>query len=348
MDVLFAPDWRGGVPYQRLLGEALAAHGVQVDYLNHYKRLLPLTRLLGELRLDLLHLHWPEAYYPLKGDRLDLFRRARYGLDLTLATRRIPCVLTAHNLAEHNHQDYPFARANYATTCRRARLIFAHSSIARQQLSETYDVPFEKIRVVPHGDLSVVMPPPMPQAEARRQLGLPEGPMALIFGVVEPYKGQEEVLKYWQRAQPDTLLVIAGRVHNAEYGAYLREIAEGLKNVVLRFDWLEDPELALFLSAADVGLFNYRTIFTSGAASLARSWGLPIVLPRRLATVDLAEPDPRVFRFTDFESDFTSVLQRALSVPSDFASAAPWREFTSWPRIAEATAAGYRDVLGRR
>jgi glycosyltransferase involved in cell wall biosynthesis len=348
MDVLFAPDWRGGVPYQRLLGEALSAHGVQVDYLNHYKRLLPLTRLLGEHRLDLFHLHWPEAYYPLKGDRLDLFRRARYGLDLTLATRRIPCVLTAHNLAEHNHQDYPFARTNYAATCRRARLIFAHSATARRRLSETYDVPLEKIRVVPHGDLSVVMPPPVPQAEARRQLKLPEGPIALIFGVVEPYKGQEEVLKYWQRARPDALLVIAGRVHNAEYGAYLRKIAEGLKNVVLHFDWLEDPDLALFLSAADVGLFNYRTIFTSGAASLARSWGLPIVLPRRLDTVDLAEPDPRVFRFTDFESDFDAVLQRALSIPSDFADAAPWRESTSWSRIAEATAAGYRDVLARK
>ncbi len=348
MEILFAPDWRGGVPYQRLLGEALAAHGAHVDYLNHYKRILPLTRLLGDHRLDLLHLHWPEAYYPLKGDGLDLFRRARYGLDLTLATRRIPCVLTAHNLAEHNHQDRPFARANYATTCRRARLIFAHSEAARQRLSETYDVPLEKIRVVPHGDLSVVMPPPVPQAEARRLLKLPDGPIALIFGVVEPYKGQEEVLKHWQSAHPDTLLVIAGRVHNAEYGAHLRQIAAGLKNVVLHFEWLEDPDLALFLSAADVGLFNYRTIFTSGAASLARSWGLPIVLPRRLDTVDLAEPDHRVFRFTDFESDFAAVLHQALKVPSDFASAAPWREFTSWPRIAEATAAGYRDVLERQ
>lgn len=348
MKILFAPDWRGGVPYQRLLGEALAAHGAEVDYLNHYKRLLPLTRLLGQQDLDLLHLHWPEAYYPLKRDRMDFFRRARFGLDLTLATRHKPLVLTAHNLTEHNHQDYPFARTNYAITCRRAGLIFAHSEAARQRLRLTYDVPLEKIRVVPHGDLSVVMPPPVSQAEARRRLKLPEGPIALIFGVVEPYKGQEEVLKHWQRANPGTLLLVAGRAHSPAYAAHLRKIAVGLKNVILHFEWLEDEDLALFLSAADVGLFNYRTIFTSGAASLARSWGLPIVLPRRLDTVDLAEPDPRIFRFNNFESDFDTVLKRALQVPSDFAGAAPWRELTSWPRIAAATAAGYRELLAAK
>ncbi len=44
LEVVFAPDWRGGVPYQRLLAAQ---------------------------RCDLLHLHWPEAYYPKLGDRLD-------------------------------------------------------------------------------------------------------------------------------------------------------------------------------------------------------------------------------------------------------------------------------------
>src|SRR5687768_1360785 len=111
MDVLFAPDWRQGVPYQRLLADALVAHGVRVAFLSQYKRVLPLSRLLRERSADLLHLHWPEAYYPQKRDRWDWFRRARFVADLMLATRRMPCVLTAHNLAEHNLQ-HPFARAN--------------------------------------------------------------------------------------------------------------------------------------------------------------------------------------------------------------------------------------------
>src|SRR4051812_30121992 len=68
MNVLFAPDWRDGVPYQRLLAGPLEEHGVRVSFLRDYKRGLPLARLVRERArqapVDILHLHWPEAYYP--------------------------------------------------------------------------------------------------------------------------------------------------------------------------------------------------------------------------------------------------------------------------------------------
>ncbi len=344
MDVLFAPDWRNGVPYQRLLAEALVAAGVHVDFLSQYKRVLPLSRLLRQQPADLLHLHWPEAYYPQKNDRWDFFRRARFRTDLALATRHTPFVFTAHNLAEHNHR-HAFAQANYAAAYRRARLVFAHSEAARAQLVSAYGLSAEKIRVIPHGDLSVVMPPPSPQAEARAQLGLPDGPMCLMFGAVEPYKGQEEVLAHWREARPDALLVIAGKPQTPEYGGTIRRAAQGLPNVVLRLEWLDDSQLALFLSAADVALFNYRTIFTSGAATLARSWGLPLLLPARLSTVDLAEPDPRVMRFESLATNFAEELSAALAVTPDYAAAAAWRCHTAWTRVAELTLAGYRESL---
>src|ERR1700744_4822075 len=127
---------------------------------------MPLARLLRETRTDLLHLHWPEAYYPRLRDRWDLFRRARFVLDLKLATRWTPLVLTAHNLCEHNFQDLPFARTNYSAAYHRARLIFAHSQAAKARLVETYEVAEGKIRVIPHGDLSVVMPQAVPRDEA--------------------------------------------------------------------------------------------------------------------------------------------------------------------------------------
>lgn len=36
MDVIFAPDWSDGVPYQRLLAESLREHGVNVRFLYGY------------------------------------------------------------------------------------------------------------------------------------------------------------------------------------------------------------------------------------------------------------------------------------------------------------------------
>lgn len=347
MNVLFAPDWRNGVPYQRLLAQALEKHGVRVSFLSHYKRVLPLTRLLKITPTDLFHLHWPEAYYPRLRDRWDKFRRARFSVDLILATRNKPFVLTAHNLCEHNLQDLPFARMNYATAYRRANLIFAHSAPARAKLARTYDVDEGKIRVIPHGDLSVVMPPPIPREEARAKLGLPEGPICLMFGAVEPYKGQEEVIAYWKEARPAAHLLIVGKPDSPEYGRTIRQFASDIPNVTLHFQWLSDAELAQFLCVADCALFNYRTIFTSGAASLARSWGLPILMPSRLDTVDLGEPDPRVFRFEALDAQFPQKLAAALAIAPDYQAAAGWREEISWPRVAELTVAGYREVLGK-
>ena len=345
LEVVFAPDWRGGVPYQRLLAEALAAQGVSIRFLSGYKRVLPLTRLLAAQPCDLLHLHWPEAYYPRLGDRLDWFRRARFTTDLALAARRTPFVLTAHNLHEHNLQHLPFAHANYAAAYRRARLVFAHSEAARQKLTEVYRLAAEKIRVIPHGDLSVVLPAPMPREKARAQLGLAPGPLLLMFGAVEPYKGQEEILAWWKTARPAAQLVIAGKPHTPDYAATITRAADGVPGVTLRFGWLDDAALALWLSAADCALFNYRTIFTSGAAALARSWGVPILIPSRLATVALDEPAPTIFRFDRPDTDLGDKLRAALATPSDYTAATAWRAQTAWPRVAALTAAGYRTAL---
>ena len=338
---MFAPDWRDGVPYQRLLAEALAGQGIEVDFLNGYRRVLPLTRLLRGRPCDVLHLHWPEAYYPRLGDGLDWFRCARFSTDLALATRRCALAVTAHNLHAHNRAGEPFALHNTRFAFHRARVVFAHSETAKAKLIETYALTPGRVCVIPHGDLSVAMPPPSPRTAARARLGLGAEKVCLMFGAVEPYKGIEEVLAHWRTAQPEASLVIAGKPITAEYGEEIRRAAEGHARVTLQLERLSDADLAHWLSAADGVLFNYRTIFTSGAASLARSWGVPILLPARLDTVDLAEPSRFVRRFQSFARDFPSALAETLAVAPDFSAASDWRAATSWEGIARATALAF-------
>jgi hypothetical protein len=81
---------------------------------------------------------------------------------------------------------------------------------------------------------------------------------------------------------------------------------------------LDLETLRLWLSASDCAIFNYREIFTSGAATLARSYGIPLLIPRRLAVPDLDEPHPRVLRFEALDTDFTAQLERALATPCDY------------------------------
>ena len=345
MRVMFAPDWRSGVPYQRPLAEALATHGVTVEFPAGYRRGLPLARMMRGSSAEWLHLHWPEAYYPVRNDRFDWLRCARFGLDLALSTRGRHFALTAHNLHAHNRGEHPAVLRNSRLAVRRANVVFAHSAAARNALIETFGATAGRIHVIPSGDLSVALDPPCGREDARTALGLGHGPLCLMFGMVEPYKGIEEVLAYWRSAKPPAELVIAGQPMDAAYQKKIEECAAELANVHLRLQWLDDQTLRLWLSAADLALFNYRSIFNSGAASLARSFGVPVLLPHRLKTIELGEPDPRVARFDGFHADFSTQLARLLAAGSNYDAAAGWRASIAWPRIAELTAAAYRSAL---
>ncbi len=90
---------------------------------------------------------------------------------------------------------------------------------------------------------------------------------------------------------------------------------------------------------------NHLRAFSSGGACLARSWGVPLLVPASAEAVDLGEPDPRVRRFETMDDRFARALEEMLAVAPDHAAAATWREATSWDRVAEITAATYREVL---
>jgi glycosyltransferase involved in cell wall biosynthesis len=345
VEVLFAPDWRQGVPYQKLLAEALAGHGVKVEFLEGYKRVLPLSRLLAGKRCDVLHLHWPEAYYPRRADGLDWFRRARFTVDLGAALKCCRLVTTAHNLRPHDRAHESFVHRNARIAHQRAGVVFAHSNSASRRLASEFELLPEAIRVIPLGDLSIPLGRPLSSGASRSDLGVRGEKLVLMFGTVEPYKGQEEVIGWWKQAQPPATLVIVGNPISEDYAARIAGAISQSGNIVADLRWQSNERLRQWLSAADAVLFNYRDVFTSGAAGLARSWGLPMLLPSRVDALELDEPSPFVRRFSSIDTDFADQLERALELRPDYDAARSWRERCSWDRVAALTAAGYRAAL---
>jgi glycosyltransferase involved in cell wall biosynthesis len=343
MRVLFAPDWREGVPYQSLLADALGAAGVSAVFPAGYRRGLPVARICRESAPDLLHLHWPEAYYAPRQDGMAALRLLRYPLDLALA--RCPHIVTAHNLFAHNLGAGRLMKRAALASFRSAAAVIAHSDAAARLVARTARIDRQRVAVIPHGDVSARLGPPAEREAARRELGLGPGPVALMFGTVEPYKGIEEIIRLWGDAPPPATLWIVGRPCSEFYGKTVRSLAEKASSVECRLGWLPDDALRLWLSAADVALFNYSRILTSGAAILARSRGLPVMFPGRIDTVDLGEPDPAVVRFEP--ETFADGLGRAVAAGADYARAASYRAAIAWPAIARATAELYRGVLGR-
>jgi hypothetical protein len=290
-------------------------------------------------------LHWPEAYYLRRNDGLDLPRRARFQLDLALATRNLPLVLTAHNLHTHNRQDALFERFNTNCALHRASGIFAHGDRAKARLLEKFRLDPMRCHVIPHGDLSSALGIPLKRAEARQELELGPDKLCLMFGAIEPYKGIEEVIKFWNKQNPPATLAIIGKPISKGYAHSVVSLTRENPRILTGLSFQTPANLKCWLSATDCLIFNYQEIFTSGAACLARSFGVPLLLPERLNTVDLQEPNPRVFRFNSINSDFAERLGNALDTSSDFAAARDWRDHCAWTRIAEKTAAIYRDVI---
>jgi len=99
---------------------------------------------------------------------------------------------------------------------------------------------------------------------------------------------------------------------------------------------------------ADCAVVNYREIFTSGVACLARSWGVPLLIPHRLTTVGLSEPHRHVLHYESLESDFASALDRAVATGVDYEAGAEWRRETAWPVIAAQTMEAYQAALRHR
>jgi hypothetical protein len=348
ISVLFAPDYRLGLPYQALLADALKGHGIEVSFLTDYYRGLPLYRGTLAARPGIVHLHWPERYFQTKGDRWDRWRVVRYPLDLWLTMRHNAVVVTAHNLLPHNRWDEPGVYQNIRKTVRTASAVFVHSEVAREQMCATFGVSKDRCYVIPIGDHSVTLGTPTPRETARAELGLPAAEkVCLVFGTVSPYKGTDEIVRFWVQRRITHRLVIAGPVISHDFAECLRRLALGSSSVDLRLsdEWLDNSSLRCWLSAADCTIFNYKQVLTSGGAALSRSYGVPTLIPSRLTAADLGEPHPHVLRFDDLNGNFDKQMERALRQPSDYDLARDWREKTSWANIARITAAAYQQVL---
>jgi hypothetical protein len=119
-------------------------------------------------------------------------------------------------------------------------------------------------------------------------------------------------------------------------------MARSSLRVYFCLEWQTEERLREWLAAADCVLFNYSNILTSGAACEARSYGIPVLLPHRLAAINLMEPHSSVFRFDGIETDFRSKLSEALTAGRDYDGARDWRESTSWKKAAQITSKIYR------
>ena len=192
-------------------------------------------------------------------------------------------VLTVHDILPHDTGEAH--KKTFLELYRMADGIICHSDHIRIRLVEEFSVPEAKISVIPHGpffyDLREAGSELTLQSHDREQGRV----MMLWQGIISPYKGVDLLLSAWQQVEAqdgDCGLVIAG-TGTPELLEQIREQVKclGLKRVRLDFRFLSAQELVALYRVADVVVYPYRAITTSGA------WAIGLALGKTIVASDL-------------------------------------------------------------
>ena len=155
---------------------------------------------------------------------------------------------------------------------------------ARELLHTVYDVPVEKIEVIPHGI------PDFPFVEpdlAKVKLGFTAKPVILTFGLLSPNKGIELVIDAMPlilKSRPDAVYVVLGATHpnlvrqegeTYREGLMARARELGVQDNVVFLDHFVDQRTLLdFISMCDVYVTPYLNEAQMTSGTLAYSFGL--------------------------------------------------------------------------
>lgn len=270
-------------------------------------------------------------------------------------SRGKPCLLTVHNLSDHERR--PAFEAALRTLVGLASGIVLHAGDDSHWIAERCRRKGKPVWRLPHGALELYRDAPMEKEAARAELGLPPGgPVVLFFGAIRKYKGLDVLLEAFAdvRARvPGANLVVAGRLWEP-WGRYAERIDRlGLgPSLRLFLDYVPTNRVKLFFSAADLVALPYEGFLSqSGVGAAAAAFRTPVVvsdLPG-LATV---QPDARFRTPPGDAKALADAIVRALADDDARRSLTAECERIaarlSWSEVADLTTRCYQSLLSGR
>lgn len=210
-------------------------------------------------------------------------------------------VWTIHNKKPHDNK---FRRFNFriqSWMASRADLLHIHCESAIKEISQFYDQPESKFRVVNH--------PAFPSKKIKRSKAVERlndvqnlylkqsDRIFLMFGNISSYKRIDKVCRMFTDLPSDKKLLIIGPVKKGQMTAFreIKEMSESRENIRLVPHFIPEEMVPHYMNAADCVVFNYRQILTSGGVELARSYGRPILAPHMGCLSELDDENVTLF-----------------------------------------------------
>ncbi|MCC7355250.1 MAG: glycosyltransferase family 4 protein [Anaerolineae bacterium] len=315
--------------------------------LSYPFEMLNLTRELGRRSPGIVHVQWSLIPW---FDAL-LYRQWRQ--------RGWRVVFTAHDIMPRNPQGWRVLLLGWERAQRRwlyasTDAIIVHSAANRESVV-ALGAATERVYQVSMGDLGSFSGPPLPQKEARAQLGLdPDKPVALFFGLIKPYKGLGALLRSLPMVRervPDMHLLVAGEPMEplAPYQRLIADLGLGA-HVAMHTRYIPSELVPTYFCAADLVVLPYLDISLSAVLVTAYGYARPVVVTAVGGLPELVENG--ITGLVVRPGDEAALADGVATLLSDPARCHKMGERArqlaeerhSWPAIGRKTLALYEDI----
>jgi D-inositol-3-phosphate glycosyltransferase len=319
----------------------------------YYARLI---HYAARSKAGILHILW--------NNKFEYFDRTILMLYYRLLGKKI--ALTAHNVnqAKRDLQDSLLNRLTLKIQYRLSNHIFVHTQKMKDELCQDFAVTEKAVTIIRHPINNAFPDTELTPVEAKRRLGVRESEKTILFlGRIRPYKGIEHLLAAFQQLvtrDASYRLIIAGEPKKGSEhyldeirGIVSRDFSQG--EIILKFQFVRDEEMELYLKASDVLVLPYKDIFQSGVLFLSYSYGLPVVATDvgsfREEIVEgktgfLCKPGDTADLARTLETYFLGHIYRNLDIHrqeiKDYAN-----KVHSWTAVADITRTAYEEMVGR-
>jgi glycosyltransferase involved in cell wall biosynthesis len=295
--LIIFPYWKQN-PYPNLMALASAASGFRVSGSTQLESLLAdLATCDGT---EVLHFQWTSPVVQRALSVEDA--RARLGLLATalsaFKSKGGRLVWTIHNALAHETLFLEEELELMRVLADEADAVHIMNPSTVSALPGNVEVAPEKIVIIPHPSYLGIYPKAMDKELARIQLGVPPGKRVVAFiGQIRAYKGVTTLLNALDAIKDPNAeryhLLLAGRVRGDELEAIEAALPRRISTTYLP-EFVDDRDLTVWYSAADVAVLPYTKILNSGSLHLAATYGCPVVMPGEQHLLDEFSDEPWV------------------------------------------------------
>jgi glycosyltransferase involved in cell wall biosynthesis len=228
-------------------------------------------------------------------------------------------VWTIHNLKNHENRYIRLEVFCSKLIAYFADILIVHCHNAKIDVARLFNIGnLDKIKVIPHGNLSGFYKNSISMIDARRALNLSsQNFVFLCLGRIRGYKGFAGLIDSFNKlADKSFELIIAGMPRHQDLVKDIEEKASLVGNIRVIPEFIPDDKIEVYMNAADVMVLPYADVLTSGAAILGMSFGKAIIAPRLGCIPELLDGPGKFLYDRDDKDGLYNAMSEALTARS--------------------------------